>query len=308
MLPASISHEGYAAKPMHSYWDDFWAAKGYDAAYAIAVALDRDDAVSRFSNQRGEFRRDLAASLAAAVAAHGIAYLPGSAELGDFDPTSTSIAFAPRGDAQDLPTALVHSTYERYWREFHDRRDGRTAWDDYTPYELRNVATFVRLGWRDRAGQLLEFFLAGRRPAAWNQWAEVVGRDARQPRFVGDMPHAWVASDFIRSTLDLFAYERDADRALVLAAGVPATWLHGRGIAVEGLRTPYGSLSYSLRQQGSRTLLHLASGARVPPGGFVFIWPEAQPPRSTRVNGRLARWQNRELSIHELPAEVVVQR
>ena len=32
LLPASISHEGYAAKPMHSYWDDFWALKGYEAA------------------------------------------------------------------------------------------------------------------------------------------------------------------------------------------------------------------------------------------------------------------------------------
>jgi hypothetical protein len=308
MLPASISHEGYAAKPMHSYWDDFWAAKGYDAAHAIAFALGREEAASRFSTEREEFGRDLAASLAAAAAAHGIDYLPGSAELGDFDPTSTSIAFAPRGDTQDLPTALVHPTYERYWREFSDRRDGRAAWDDYTPYELRNVATFVRLGWRDRAQKLLDFFLAGRRPAAWNQWAEVVGRDARQPRFVGDMPHAWVESDFIRSMLDLFAYEREADRALVLGAGIPVAWLDGRGIAVEGLRTPYGPLSYSLRRQGSRTLLHLSSGARVPPGGFVFVWSEAQVPRSTRVNGKLASWQNRELVIRELPAKVVVQR
>ena len=307
MLPASISHEGYSAKPMHSYWDDFWAAKGYDAAHAIAAALGREEVASRFSTQREEFRRDLAASLVAAAAAHGIDYLPGSAELGDFDPTSTSIAFAPRGDAQDLPSALVQPTYERYWRQFKDRRDGRAAWDDYTPYELRNVATFVRLGWRDRAQQLLEFFLAGRRPAAWNQWAEVVGRDARQVRFVGDMPHAWVESDFIRSMLDLFAYEREGDRALVLGAGIPTAWLKGRGIAVEGLRTPYGPLSYSLRRQGSRTLLHLASGARVPPGGFVFIRSEAQVPRSTRVNGKLASWQNRELVIRELPAEVVVR-
>ena len=28
LLPASISHEGYSAKPMHSYWDDFWGAEG----------------------------------------------------------------------------------------------------------------------------------------------------------------------------------------------------------------------------------------------------------------------------------------
>ncbi len=28
LLPESISHEGYSAKPMHSYWDDFFALRG----------------------------------------------------------------------------------------------------------------------------------------------------------------------------------------------------------------------------------------------------------------------------------------
>ena len=308
MLPASISHEGYAAKAMHSYWDDFWALKGFDSTRAIAQALDRADAAARLAVQREEFRSDLAASLAAAVAAHAIDYLPGSAELGDFDPTSTSIAFAPGGSATELPDALVRSTYERYWREFRDRRDGSSAWTDYTPYELRNVGTFVRLGWSDRAQELLAFLLAGRRPAAWNQWAEVVGREMRQPRFVGDMPHAWVESDYIGSMLDLFAYEREDDRALILAAGVPPAWLRGGGIAIERLRTPYGPLSYSLRQEGSRTILHIAAGMQLPPGGLIFAWPDRRPPHSTRINGKPASWQNRELSIRELPADVVVEQ
>ena len=152
-----------------------------------------------------------------------------------------------------------------------DRRDGRKAWEEYTPYEIRTVGTFVRLGWRDRAHELLRFFMAGRRPAAWNQWAEVVGRDAR-PRFVGDMPHGWVASDFIRATLDLFAYEREADGALVLGGGIPEEWLDGRGVTVKKLRTPYGPLSYSLKREGARVVLQVAEGLRVPPGGLVFVW------------------------------------
>src|SRR3546814_2467372 len=28
LMPVSISHEGYSAKPMHSYWVDFWALRG----------------------------------------------------------------------------------------------------------------------------------------------------------------------------------------------------------------------------------------------------------------------------------------
>ena len=49
------------------------------------------------------------------------------------------------------------------------------------------------------------------------------------------MPHGWVASDFIRATLDLFAYERDADHAIVLAAGIAPGWLDAGGIAVDRL-------------------------------------------------------------------------
>jgi hypothetical protein len=292
---------------MHSYWDDFWALKGYNGAIAIATALRRRDAASRLEMQREEFRIDLAASLRHATAAHAIAYLPGSAELGDFDPTSSTIAIAPAGELHRLPADLILATYERYWREFVDRRDGRTAWEDYTPYEIRTVGSFVRLGWRDRAHELLAFFLAGRRPPAWNQWPEVVGRDPRQPRFVGDLPHGWVASDFIRAVLDLFAYEREGDHALVLAGGVPAEWLGGSGVTVKDLRTPYGLLGYSLKKEGGSVILHVAGGSRVPPGGLAFVWPgKHPPPPDARVNGKAALWHGSELRFRELPAKVVV--
>ena len=307
LLPPSISHEGYSAKPMHSYWDDFWALKGYAGAIAMATAVDRPEAARQLEAQRDEFRADLAASLRHAVAAHGIAYLPGAAELGDFDPTSTTIAITPAGELHRLPLDLVVATYERYWREFVERRDGRRAWEDYTPYEIRTVGTFVRLGWRDRAHQLLEFFMADRRPPAWNQWPEVIGREARQPRFVGDLPHGWIASDFMRATLDLFAYERDGDHALVLAAGVPPAWLREGGVTVKALRTPYGPLSYSLRRVGDTVVLHVSGSSRVPPGGFVLAWPGPEAvPRQGRVNGRPVRWQGSELRFHELPARVVI--
>jgi F5/8 type C domain len=306
LMPASISHEGYAAKPMHSYWDDFWALKGYKDAVAIGTVLGYQEATTRLTRQRDEFRHDLYASLAASAEAHGISYLPGSAELGDFDATSTTIALDPGGEQAHLPQDLLLATFEWYWHTFLARRDGEIAWDDYTPYELRTVGTFVRLGWRQRAQELLDFFFADRRPSGWNQWAEVVGRDLRKPRFVGDMPHGWVASDFIRSALDLFAYERETDSALVLAAGLPRQWLEGEGVAVDNLRTPYGSLSYSLQTQGGRLILKVAAGLQPPPGGLVFVWPGAQPAGPTRLNGTPVSWEGSELRIPQLPAEVIV--
>jgi hypothetical protein len=284
LMPASISHEGYSTKPMHSYWDDFWALKGYDDAVELASALGRADKVVAYTASRDQFRGDLHASIDTAVKARGIDFIPGSAELGDFDATSTTIALSPGGEQARLPEALLERTFEKYWQGFVARRNGRVAWEDYTPYEVRTIATFVRLGWRDRVGDLIAFFFADRRPAAWNQWAEVVGHDARKPRFVGDMPHAWIASDFVRSALDLFAYDREADKSMVLAAGVQASWLEGEGIAIRDLRTPYGRLGYTLKAKGKQVTLTITQPIH-PPGGLILSLPsgELKVPADVRV-------------------------
>lgn len=306
LMPASISHEGYSEKPMHSYWDDFWAMRGYkDAAY-IAAILGHTDPARRFAAQRDEFRHDLYASLAASTRAHGINYLPGAAELGDFDPTSSTIALTPGGEQHHLPAALLNATYEKYWDFFLARRDGGKAWEDYTPYELRNVSAFIRMGWRERAAQLLDYFYADQRPRAWNQWAEVVGRDAREPRFLGDMPHGWISSDYIRAALDSFAYERESDHALLLAEGIPTAWLAGDGIGLQGLRTPYGPLSYTLARQGGRVALRVAALPHMPPGGVIYTWPWPTAPGAAVLNGQPVNWQGRQITITSLPAVLLI--
>lgn len=306
MMPASISHEGYSAKPMHSYWDNFWALRGYKDAVQIARWLGHEDAAERFAASRDQFRADLYASIEAATELHDIDYIPGAAELGDFDATSTTIALAPGGEQGRLPDTLLRNTFERYWKEFVERRDGHREWDAYTPYELRTVGTFVRLGWRERAHEALDFFFADRQPEGWNQWAEVVSRTPRKPFFLGDLPHAWVESDYVRSALDLFAYARDMDDALVIAAGIPGDWLDGEGVAIAGLRTPYGELGYALRRDGDTVELTLSSGLEPPPGGVVLSWPFADAPGATRIDGEVAQWRDGELRIGHVPARVVI--
>jgi hypothetical protein len=308
LMPASISHEGYSSHPEHSYWDDFWALTGYGDAVTIAQGLGKQDEARRFGQARDGFRKDLYASLRASIEAHGIDYVPGSAELGDFDPTSTTIALSPGGQLralrEQLPRNVLRDGFERYWRESRSRARGG-QWKDYTPYEWRNVGVFARLGWRSRIPLLLEFFFDGMRPHAWNQWAEVVRRDPRTPGFVGDMPHAWVASDFIRSALDLFAYERAEDRTLVLAAGVQPRWLDHGGIVLRGLRTPYGALGYALKRDGARVICTIDQDTALPPGGLVLTWPLPQPPGHTMIDGKPAQWRNGELRIRAVPARVV---
>jgi hypothetical protein len=273
LLPESISHEGYSAHPVHSYWDDFFALTGLKNATDLARALGKTAEADRWAASRDEFRTDLYASINRVIAEAKIDTIPASADLADRDPTSTTTALSPGGELDDLRTQLppqtLERTFESYWKEIEQRKTG--DWKAYTPYELRAVGTFIRLGWTARAHELLALFLKDQRPPAWNQWPEVVYRDLRAPNFLGDIPHTWVASDFIRSFLDLLAYERDSDQALVLAAGVPAAWISAPGgVSVKRMPTPWGLLDYSLTAEGDSVRLKVGEGLSVPPGGIVF--------------------------------------
>ncbi len=309
LMPPSISHEGYSDKPAYAYWDDFWTAIGDRGAVQLATGLGFADAATRLAARRAVFLADLDASLVASTRQHGLSVVPGAADRGDVDPTSTTIALAPGGLLGVLPEPLLRATFDRYWRDFVARRDGAATWSDYTPYEWRNVGAFVRLGDRDRALAAIDFFRADRRPAGWNQWAEVVMRQPREPHFLGDMPHGWVASDQIRSVLDLFAHEREADEALVLGAGVPMRWLGGRGIRVDGLRTPFGRLGLAMRSHraGVRTVVDVEIGAlrETPPGGVVLRgpWPATA---EVRVDGRRRTGPADAIRIDRTPAVVRV--
>jgi hypothetical protein len=82
-----------------------------------------------------------------------------------------------------------------------------------------------------------------------------------------------VGSDYVRSFLDLFAYERQSDQALVLAAGVPEEWVEDGGCSVNGLRTPYGVLDLALERRGEAVWVEIGGALVVPPGGLVLAPP-----------------------------------
>jgi hypothetical protein len=309
LVPESISHEGYSAKPMHSFWDDFFVLRGLKDATYIAGILGHSAEERRFAAMRDDMRRSIQESLRLTMAQHHIDYLPGSVELGDFDATSTTTAIAPGGELSHLPPDALRRTFEKYWEHASARMRGTIEWDAYTPYELRTVGTFVRLGWKDRAHELLDFFMRDRRPAAWNQWAEVVWHDPKTPKFIGDMPHTWVGSDFIRSVLDMFAYERESDEALVVGAGIPESWVTAdSGVRVGQLLTEYGPLAFTMRGTPDEVHVSIGAGLTVPTGGIVLRSPFARPIRSATLNGRSFTLASPdEIVLRELPAEVTLR-
>jgi hypothetical protein len=306
LLPQSISHEGYSAKPMHSYWDDFFALRGFKDAAEIARILGKPEA-PRYAAVRDEFRQDFYSSIRLSMEQHKIDYIPGAAELGDFDATSTTIALEPGGELDRLPQPALNRTFDKYYENFVARRDGRLEWDAYTPYEWRVVGSFIRLGQKSRAHEAMDFFVLGQRPAAWRQWAEVVYRDPQTPKFIGDMPHTWVGSDFIRSALDMFSYERESDSSLVIGAGILESWAReGTGVSIRNLSTHYGHLSYSMRARGDSVTLSIEP-LKIPPGGLIVRSPIDRPIRSASMNGRPIASKSTEVVLRSLPASLVIR-
>ncbi|HMM11610.1 MAG TPA: hypothetical protein PKE03_05905, partial [Bacteroidales bacterium] len=289
IVPESISHEGYSEKPMHSYWDNFFIIKGLKDATEIQRILGRTADYERIARVRDKFTVDLYNSIALAMQLHGIDYIPGCVELGDFDATSTTVALTPCNEYQHLPKPEVYNTFNKYFDFFVKRRDGKLDWTNYTPYENRLIGSFVFLDQPDRAHELVDFFLADRRPQGWNHWAEVVWKNYREPRFIGDMPHTWVGSDFINAIRSMFVYEDELDQSLVIASALPQDWIdYPEGIAVSNLPTYYGEISYSIVRQENTYIIRVEGDLNLPHNGMkIKNINKGKLPSAMRINGTI---------------------
>ncbi|HEV7733687.1 MAG TPA: discoidin domain-containing protein [Candidatus Binatia bacterium] len=308
LLPESASHEGYLAHPVHSYWDDFWAVRAFgDAAYLADLRGDAEEA-ARLLGLRDAMRTDVRASLEATIATRGLDYIPGSVEWADFDPTATSNAISLLGELPTMPSVAVARTYATYLAGFRARRDGEMPWKNYTAYEVRIVGALVCLGERAAANELASFLIGDRRPAAWNQWPEISWRDARSPGHIGDVPHAWIAAEWVLSFRTMLAFERPEDDALVVAAGVPAEWLDEDDVTVDGLATWWGTLGFTLRRVAGDAVEVALRGDVDPPGGIVLRPPLGGALVAVEIDGTPgAGFVADGVTVRRCPATVVLR-
>jgi hypothetical protein len=313
LVTESISHEGYSAKPMHSYWDNFFTMKGLKDAAEIQRILGEKENYDRIKTIRDTFRENLYNSLNLAMKTRKIDYIPGCVELGDFDATSTTIAISPCNELQNLPQPYAQNTFDKYYEFFKNRRDDKIEWTAYTPYENRLIGSFIFLNQPERAHQLIDFFLKDQRPQGWNHWAEVVWKDKRHPGFIGDMPHTWVGSDFINAIRSMFVYESasggEYDSSLVLAAALYQDWIDSpNGMSVENLPTYYGELSYSIKKENDEYHFSIYGDVKLPKGGIkIKNFNRSKLPSRVVVNGKeIKDFSENEISIKEFPTDLVI--
>jgi hypothetical protein len=260
LLPISVSHEGYLAQPVHSYWDNFWALRGLHDSVYLAAKAGRDGAGRMWEALAARFAASLFASIETTRAQRHLDFIPGSIEWADFDPTATANAIYLLDVPPGLDRQAVEHTFDKYLADWRGKRSGAVPSNNYTPYEIRIIGALVKLGRREAALELLTFFLSDRRPPPWNQWPEIAWADHKAPAHVGDLPHTWIAGEYVLALRSLFAYERESDQCLVLAAGLAAEWIEGAGVRVKDMPTLYGPLEYSLRRMDAHTLKCVIGG------------------------------------------------
>ncbi|MBL9144599.1 MAG: hypothetical protein JNM99_13045 [Verrucomicrobiaceae bacterium] len=270
LMPISASHEGYLAQPVHSFWDGFWTWRGLRDAVWLADRLGKK---TKWQTLMERVRESLARAIQGTRAKKQLDYNPGSVEWADFDPTATANAITLLDVPEQLDRTAIEWTFDKYLIDWRRKRTGELPWTNYTPYEIRIIGALVRLGLREAALELLRFCMSDRRPLAWNQWPEIAWRDPLAPAHIGDVPHTWIAAEFVLAVRSLFVFEDETRQQLVLAAGIDAEWMKGNGIRLSDVPTIFGRLDFSLVRASASSVKCLIAGNVAASGGLVLRPP-----------------------------------
>jgi len=271
LLAPSISHEGYS-KPSYSYWDDYFALSALRNCEYLAREIGDAAVAEEARANGGAFAEALARSIRLTAEGLGRGLIPGSADREDVDPTSTSIAFEPCRVEDVLPPELLSATYDLSADRI--RLFAAPGFkSNYTPYQLRDLNAFVALGRFDDAYRLLSVMLAGRRPAGWRGWAEVVWGEPRVAEYIGDMPHTWIGAEFATAIRRMLL--RENGFVLELFRAVPDAWWEGDGIALRELPTAFGVVNLAATRHESRATIELSTTGPAPER-ITFRYPGAK--------------------------------
>ncbi len=275
ILPPSVSAEDLGPGSWHHYWDDFWAVLGLrDATLAFRVLGKERDA-----SDAEALGRDLLAavdrSIAGLIRAKGIHWIPNGPE--DLEGTSMARGTSPAvwpGDLYPRPDALLYSSFDEYWKRWIEPYGGAyfhqgRIW----PYGMELAQCYVVLGERKRAWKMLRWHLGHQTLPGVYAWGEQV-RVKGHSFLSGDMPHCWVAADYVNLARSLFLFERPSG-VLVLGAGAPLEWWK-EGFGVEGAPTWWGEAAYTVEAFRGGWKLTVSKAPEAPAGFQVWLPAEGK--------------------------------
>jgi hypothetical protein len=274
ILPPSTSAEDLGPGTWHHYWDDFWCIKGLrDAAY-LADVLGKRVKEQEFLGEGDELLKWTQHSYTKIMNDSSIDWIPNGPE--DIYGTSMARGTGPAvwpGQILNRNDSVVQTSFQRYFEKWIKPYSGAYLHQGhFWPYAFELAECYTVLGRREIADEIFDWHLKHQTfPGAYS-WAEQI--DTTSLWFAsGDMPHCWVAADYMNALRASLAYE-DGDR-LILGAGMPQVWISsGEEITVENAPTFFGTLTSTLRvaDDGKEMIMRLEGQAK-PPGGYLLRLP-----------------------------------
>ncbi len=286
ILPPSVSAEDLGPGRWHHYWDDFWCAKGLNDAAFLARELGETRKAEEFQAEANELLKWTQSSYRTVMKDSSIDWIPNGPE----DVHGTSMArgtgpavwpgqlFDPRGE--EIQVSFQHY-YEKWIKPF---GGAYLHQGHFWPYGFELAQCYTFLGRREITEEILRWHLDHQTYPGVYSWAEQI--DTTSLWFhAGDMPHCWVAADYMNALRACLLYEEN-DR-IILGAGVPRTWLTtGRSYGIANAPTFFGTLSYSVGVSRNRKQVSLTlDGTARPPKGYSIRLPlDASAVRSVGVD------------------------
>lgn len=275
LLPAGFSAE-HLGPNNYYYWDDFWSIAGLRAAARLLERFDApQDEVDRCCDEAGRLMEAVERSLGATAPLRDIAGLPAS-------PYRRMDAGAIGSLAIGYPLALCEPDDPRLLETVRFLRencfvDGGFFQDmihsGINPYLTLHVAQVLLRAGDPGYHELVD--AVARLASPTGQWPEAI-----HPRTgggcMGDGQHVWAAAEWV--LLMRNALVREEGRRLILAGGVPASWLEaGEVIAIGPTPTDFGDVSLRIEPAGEQTLVRWEAAWRVRPERIEIGRPGAAP-------------------------------
>lgn len=306
LIPESVSHEGYLAQPVHSFWDSFWALRGLKDAVDMFQLLENNAWTRIFSNEEKALRASIRESLQCVLSQRNIPHIPGSVEWADFDPTATACAVGQLDEKDCFPALALDYTFDEFMRGWRKRVDGQRALTKYSAYDIRIINALVKMGRREEAYEIATFFLADRRPQSWNQWPEISWPDPASPGHLGDLPHSWIGAEFVLAVRSMFVEE--SNKTLVIGKGIPSRWLDDGGVGIAHWPTWYGELDFQVSRDGNGDIHLVLQGDVAPAEGILVELPLSEKIVDVEgANENLMALNEKTFVLRQSPASVIIR-
>lgn len=273
LIPESVSHEGYLAQPVHSYWDSFWALKGLEDGAQLCRDFGERHWAEQFTQQAVHLRKCIRESIAQVIETRAIPHVPGSVEWADADPTASACAVGQLGEKECFPAEALRYTFDGFLQLWRTRMADAATRTKYSAYDIRVINALLKLGRRKEAWEIARIYLDDRRPCAWNQWPEISWPDPQSPGHLGDLPHSWIGAEFVLAVRALFMDEQQ--NRLVIGQGIQEEWLMAQGISLKRWPTGWGELDMQVQCPQAGVITLTLAGAVEPPGGIEIDLPIA---------------------------------